>query len=192
MLIEVEFGKDAKQYIRDRFSHGNILAKTLFRLPIETGKVVGYLESNISQAKRHNFSEGGVAKRLNSIQKLSHLIFTYLSEDNLRIAIFEDALALKGDYLEDFPYAIRVFNGEHLYYIVNHEKIDFEGILSTIKKADSYIFICALVKTESMEVVGDNSDVDDDFFVRVSKNVDYVVVGAFDGESYLVCNLIDS
>jgi len=185
---------EANRYIRNCLEAGNSLAKHLLtQLDLENGRVVSFLPPGVNPSVAQQFRYGGVASAKESISCLVALIRTFLSTGEGRLCICENALARPNDpILSSSDTRILIFKNE-VYHFLSEGDVESRKIRQTIGEAESaYLFIGVMTsvpKESSFSHEARRITIPSDELLRVlAERAEKIVVGAYDGEGYLIWN----
>ncbi|HEX9930047.1 MAG TPA: hypothetical protein VGB02_16055 [Pyrinomonadaceae bacterium] len=210
MYKKIEFGVEAVNYIRECLSNGGTLSKFLLQNQnLNYGSVATYLPSTISNEFAKDFETGGKLppfmdspqfldasdKKLALVPKpnIDHLlvkeITDHLKERKENICLFEDAWANPKDhFLITSDVEFSTYNDE-VFYILNGENVSSKEILKTIRYARSWLFL-GFLTSKSKTIVSDESIkfLTIDELELLAEKTTKVIVGAYDGEGFLIWN----
>lgn len=177
----------AFEYIESCLDDGNALASSLKELPINSGNCFVFLDREFPEKRLCQFTQGGIASREESIHKLVDFLYQRISEKPSTIAIIEEHLLLEKDHKKLLPPVEVFFRDSRPYYFLRQELLNKKRIEQAIKRADSYMFICAVgVEPDNVDIRSRTGDISSRFIQHFSENVEYIVIGAYDSESFLV------
>lgn len=213
---EITLGPEAVHYIRDRLAEGKTLAKFLLdRADLNKGRVTTFLPSNADLSKINNFSRGGVlpapppethhhyttpdgTKTVmvpvpGTGTHLAAMIQEFLEQGDARICLFESAVAKPTDGFLSTPNAkdLRVLPfQEDVYYLLKQQD-DREKIDKTLRYAKSYLVLGVLVhlsKDKGLLLDEDSlrKELTLDELKVLAEETEKIIVGAYDGEGYLI------
>ena len=213
VCAELHLGPEAVSYIRDCLANGKTLARYLLQRPdLESGTVTTFLPSDVGKEAATQFKWGGKLRRdpatfvyhtepdgsrtrwepvPNTDPWLISILQEFLGAGGDRVAIFENEVALPGDPWLSLPrwdiLQTVIFGNEVYHVLSNRDAEDEERILTTIKGADSWLFIGAMTSlSEPPDLPLEGGTVDDEVLKTFAQRAEKIVVGAYDGESYLI------
>lgn len=207
---EIQLGGRANAYIREYLARGNTLAMHLLQQQdLGQGEVTTYLPSDISIEEAMRFTTGGKIQVLtrsahflegsdgsmwkvdpipNTDSYLADVIQAFLEETQDRVCIFEDATSKPNDpVLSPSDERILVLQ-EEVYYVLFGRSASEEVIRQTIRDANSiWHFVCAMISFQSSEMsFCERRQITSHELQVLAKGTEKLVVGAYDGEGYLV------
>jgi hypothetical protein len=133
------------------------------------------------------FDIGGLAKRNQTEPNLRNFVADHLHKPDAAIAVFEDHLARPGDPVFDkLSIPFFTYNDEVYYFLTKRHATD-ELITKAIRTAQSYLFVCALIKygTDDIFAIEDRQPMTHRNLEVLASNMTTIVVGAYDGEAYV-------
>ena len=193
---EIPLGSEAVKYIHSCLGSG----KTLSSLVLETcdldnGKVATYLPTDIDLATITQFDVGGklgetaVWKKLGSQTDvwLASQIRSFLSDENKRIIVFENALARPNDpWLARRQSQIFTFK-EEVYHFLLRKDAEKRKIRKAIRDATSHLFIGIMSSVLSDACLPQQRQVlTADELRGFAERTESIVVGAYDYEGYVI------
>jgi len=215
-LKQYDLDGRAIAYIRYALGEGFSLAHFLLnRQDLEQGHVITYLPENLSEEQLYNFHLGGklpvppdaVFRTLDSLGRairiepipstcLSHLVFVirdYLRKDRHAIAVFQDGLAEATDkwVTTNRDTHIIIADGR-VYHLLTTEDAEPEKIEHVVRTAETIypplIGVMAVVETELLErwLADRVVEVSREELSILAAQSDQMVIGAYDGEGYLL------
>jgi hypothetical protein len=186
---ETIFTEKAASFLMEYLNYGHELDRQLLRLlDIKSGGVAAYLPENTNQDYLYRFEYGGVASREESIACAVTVIAQFLDDATRGICILEDASFRPSDPVmarRDTPWV--ALNDEVYYYIIG-KYVDPLKIRRAIVEAESlHFFVCVLSSLpESMDFpVSDKTITAVDVEILAGR-AEKFIVGAYDGEGYLI------
>lgn len=209
---EIMFGSEAIKYIYECLKDGKTLSRYLLeKLDLKSGKVTTFLPADISDEEAKRFTEGKLKEpppqthryitaengaKLRMVPKLDmsfwliNVIQTFLNIEAKRCCIFEDANAQPNDpYLASIKTRFLIFN-EEVYHFLLWKDLDAERILKTIRHAESWLFIGAMTSIPEESVFSHEAQkitiASDELIRLLAERTEKIVVGAYDGEGYLI------
>lgn len=201
-------------YIRYALGEGFSLARLLLnRQDLEEGHVVTFLPENLSEEQLYDFRAGGkllvppnaVLQTFDSLGRaikiepipstLSHLallIHDYLIKECQAIAVFQDGMAEATDkwITQNQNYRIMIAEGR-VYHFLTTEDAEPSKIERVVSKAETIypplIGVMAVVEAELLGRWGENRvEVSREELSILAAQSDQIVIGAYDGEGYLI------
>ena len=210
---EINLGPEAVSYIRDCLANGKTLARYLLqRLDLESGAVTTFLPSDVSEEAATQFKWGGKLYRdpatfvyhtepdgsttrwepvPNTDPWLASILREFLGAGPERVCVFENESALPSHPWLSLPrWAILqtlIFENEVYHLLSNRDAENEERILTTIRIADSWLFIGAMTSlSQASDLPLEAGRLDDEALKMFAQRAERIVVGAYDGESYLI------
>ncbi len=211
---EITLGPEAVDYIRDLLAEGKTLGKFLLdRGDLNKGRVTTFLPSEADLSKVNNFSRGGVLPTpppethhhftapdgtktvmvpvLGTGKQLAAMIQEFLGGNDERICLFESAVAKPTDGFLSTPNAkdLRVLSfQENVYYLLKQQD-DREKIEKALRYAKSFRVLGVLVHLSKDKFLDEDSvrkELTLDELKVLAEETEKIVVGAYDGEGYLI------
>ena len=211
---EITLGPEAVDYIKDRLAEGKNLAKFLLdRGDLNQGRVTTFLPSNADLSKINNFSRGGVlpapppeTHRHNTTPdgtrtvmvpvpdtgtELAAMIQGFLKQGDARICLFESAVAKPTDGFFSTPNAkdLCVLTLDENVYFLLKENDDRDMIDKTLRYAKSFRVLGVLVHLSKDKFLDEDfvrKELTLDEMKALAEDTEKIVVGAYDGEGYLI------
>ena len=207
-IREYELGSEAIKFIEKCLSAGNILAQTLSKkFDFKKGQVTTALPLDIDPAEAKDFEDGILPEPPKSewrrvaepdgsqwimIPKpnmdfwLASTIRMYLSKENKRLCIFENALANSSDpWISSKKSKIFIFKHE-VYHFLLRSDVAGKKIEQTIRDATSHLFIGVLTSVPRETAFPKNrQEVNFEELKVFVERTEKIIVGAYDGEGYL-------
>lgn len=206
----IELGPEGLKYIRDRLAEGKSLSSYLLETcDLEGGKVTTYLPEGTSDQEAKEFSIGGklqipkapdkylvtsngskwrIERKANTDAYIVGMIRDFLGEEQ-SCCLFEDAKSRPTDpRIRPQDKRIRVLGDEVYYMLDEDDALDEEKIARTVRDAHSgWHFVCVLTslpQKKRLEEGGRNLTAE--YTKALAGKGVKIVVGAYDGEGYLV------
>ncbi len=198
-LIPLNFDQSL-QYVKEQLCDGHTLAQELLKnLNFYKGHFFTLIHSPADRTKIHQFRKGGIQatnplrtvlfneqpylgrKKGNSVQELAEYLKNIMNSD--QCCYFEDLLHRRQD-----PIAIK-FKSNILYYheepylFLQHSHFSIERAMEIIHYVDAQWYYMNIVTKEEP---GSTSDIPDEKFQSIVLGTDYVVIGAYDMEGFVV------
>lgn len=193
----------AVEYVEEQLLLGNTLARYILKeQDLKNGNVITFLPSGTNQNELMNFKEGILKEpserillknssvmvpKPNMDNELTQIIEDYLKNKKNSICIFEDALLRPKDpVVSKIDTDILIIN-EEIYHFVSGNNINREKIKKTVRRASSWLFIAILVSClHEISVLHKNGPIKQSDLLILAKRVDKIIIGAYDGEGYLI------
>jgi hypothetical protein len=186
LLTEFELGDEALRYIRSQLASGRALGRALSELPEARGRVTTFLPQNVGTEQLIDFDSGGVANGEEN-QRLTEFTSKYLGAQPARICVLEHAYARLGDpKLPDVP----LFTvGEDVFMFADQET-PVEVVLKIAREGHLYPSIGALATLPVDQALPlEGSEQTPTFLRQLAQAADYTLIGAYDGEAWLIWSL---
>lgn len=207
-LQKVPLGAKAIAYIRGRLETGLTLSTLLLSSQdLDRGEIFTFLPPGLSDKETEDFSHGGklpeplpsewrvrrgaVMKPIPSaIDELAAMIQVFLSDAGRHpVCLLENFPAKRGD-----PFLARlasktVFYDQEVYHVLGPSSSAKERIMQTIREAESlptFVGALAALRPELSLDVDAIETLSRRELSSVARSAETIVVGAYDGESYLV------
>jgi hypothetical protein len=205
----VELGAQGLAYIRNRLELGKTFARYLLDNDLSSARILTMLPRSVSPRAALNLETGILAAppseshipfvdktgrkgrlvpKPNMDPALIDLVRNYLSVGNRRVMIFEDALARPTDpWFLKSPGHFLSFDNEILHIVAEEDAMNEQAIGDTIKRSRSWLFIGAMTSfPERLRVADRVTKIDDSLLRALAKSSKGIVVGAYDGEGFVV------
>ena len=211
-LVEHELGREAREYIRWCFSHGNTLSKLLDeRLSSSAGTITTLLPPTVDSEDLLDFMGGEKLpprprsehiRRPGSVfvpiptskREWARRIHEHLAAGTNRIGVFEDRIAQPGDSSLHKVAPPLVFFEDEVYHVVESGS-DEEAIITRLDDAFSIpVFAGALTSASDEELPHPLSGaaIDRSHLELLASRATAILVGAYDGEGFLMWRAADS
>lgn len=212
---EITLGPEATEYIRKCLDDRNTLARYLLqKLDLGRGRVVTFLPSDVTAEAAKQFTTGGKLPMPPESQwryaegegskwtmvpipdtdsYLVAIIEAFLSAKEGRVCIFEDALSRPNDpILSRSAARLLTFHNE-VYHFLSGRAVKSSQIRQTIRQAKSIpLFIGALTSVPEKSSFSHKARkitiTSDERLRGLAARSEKIVVGAYDGEGYLIWN----
>ena len=212
---EITLGPEAIEYIRKCLSDGNTLARYLLqKLNLDRGRVVTFLSSDVTAEAAKQFTTGGKLPmppksqwryaegerskwRMVPIPDtdscLVAIIEAFLNAEEKRVCIFEDDLSRPNDPILSRSVARLLTFKDEVYHFLSGRDVESSKIRQTIRQAKSIpLFIGAMTSVpeeSSFSYKARRITITSDKLLRIlAERTEKIVVGAYDGEGYLIWN----
>lgn len=211
---EITLGGPAIDYIQESLKNGKSLARQLVERPdLQEGNVVTFLPKDARLDRILDFTSGGklpepklndssqyvapdglrwkvIPKRNTDVCLVRHIrIFLNLGVD--RICIFENPMALPTDpWVEKSTSPLLIFQNE-VYHFLTTQKATDQDIHETIKQASSIYppFLAVLtIVSDKHNFSKQKVSITSEEIRSLAAKTEEIIVGAYDGESYLIWN----
>ena len=196
----VALGSQATQYIRECLAQGKTLSKHILQLQdLEDGKVDTFVPDGVPTENVLNFREGihpfepptppkdGSAlwiPKLTMDDLLADEMYDYVRRSKDRLCVLEDELASPRDEYLKLVKTRFLSHGDEVYHLVCHGD-DRSRVEETISQASGWLFVGVLsVMPKTLRPKA--AALTDQDLAEVARASRSVLVGAYDGEGYLV------
>ena len=212
---EIILGEEAKNYVEKHLSYGQTLSKLVLEyIDLKLGNVITGLPSDANLDKINDFDSGGI---LPAIEKSKwrtivgedgvehimkpiprnfsyavNIIGAFLKGNKDRLCVFENVKAGPSDpILLKHSSAILTFKKE-VYHVLTNREISEEEVVRAIKESESLWtfvgFMTSLqgIKKESLS----SKELSSEAMKILAENVEKIIVGAYDGEGFLIWHSI--
>ncbi|MFA6915653.1 MAG: hypothetical protein WC222_04595 [Parachlamydiales bacterium] len=197
ITYKLDFDKVYNHFL-EHLPHGNFLSSEILQqINLKTGIFYTFLPQDLTDNQLYGFSYGGVLSELEEKKIPQYLNFfptpntdlqtalfigEFLSLNNNNAVIFEDVSARATDSNIGIEGTQTCIFNDDVYYIV---QASFS--IDLIKKCifncgEAWHFLCVLSKNVPKM---DSTLVEEDF-KRIYSNVQYIIIGAYDGEGYII------
>lgn len=187
MLHEFQFGPEGLAWVRQCLSAGSTLSKTLLDLSLEKGRVFTYLPNGLNAGRHMQFKFGGIFSSVGEKigQTWPKFISEYLAGPAERYCILEDISAPSDPGLDSSDEQFFVYETE-VYDFLSSQDTDVEKIRSILSCGRQYPSIGALTRLSGLSELQHRHSVKAEVLQLLASNTQYILVGAYDEESYLV------
>jgi hypothetical protein len=210
---QVKLGVEALEYIRQRLSNGNTLARHLLaKLDLEKGVITTFLPKKMRKETANDFSTGKfpetssknhlfytapdgrrvkIVPKPNTNQCLVSLIQVFLRQREEYLCVFENALAEVHDpCVTSFKSSLMFLENEVYHFLFHSDAKNDEKILKTIKEATSWLFIGAMTSIPKRQRITfkTHQKITSGQLKLLAEMAKKIMVGAYDGEGYLIWN----
>jgi len=210
ICAELHLGPEAVSYIRDCLANGKTLARYLLQRPdLESGTVTTFLPSDVSEEAATQFKWGGKLKRdpatfvyrtepdgsrtrwepvPNTDPWLISILQEFLRGGPERVCVFENSSAApEHPWLLSSGMQTLIFESEVYHFLSSRDLENEEKILTTIEGTKSWLFYGTMTSlSEPPDLPLEGGTVDDEVLKTFAQRAEKIVVGAYDGESYLI------
>ena len=190
MIKAVQLHKEAFVYIRNELSQGGYLSQRLLKKELSNGIVHTYVPIGFTPNDSTDFGESlnyltGESSLKEIRDAVASLISDYLDDDKGKYAIFEtwqekgDPSVLKHD-LQYF------FSHSRLYGYIRGSD-EHKPVIEHLREAGDFPTIIILVDfPECNTLFHQASEIAEQVYEMIVYNLDYLIIGAWDGEGYVV------
>lgn len=191
-MLEIQKTLKTIEYCTNQLSSGFSISRILSQnITLRLKNIYSIVPSSTKSMKLYDFNSGGIANKMISQQSLSELVYDYMMlngdliwiiENNTIFKIYEDELISK--FLKTIEYKNEFFQ------VLKPEKISFDSILTSIKFGGVYPFIGILsIITPNNKEKLMKGGMSEFLLNQIATNTQYVAIGAYDEESYLILEL---
>lgn len=202
----IQLDKRALKYVANELQYQNKMSGYLSsHLDLRKGNLTTFLPFKISDSQLYDFTTGGVLstiskstpilrdtaylceKKTNLASHLATIIHKQLSSYTDLYCIFDDVMMDPGDQdLTRFPKTHKVVENE-VYHLIDQSNASLELLLDTINAVSvSWHFLCVIVETPVKNFFANKCNLSDKEFLSLFHNIKFVVVGAYDGEGFII------
>lgn len=192
-------------YVRDQLSAGNVLSQELLHsLDFGSGQFFTLLPEDANLDKIYDFLDGCILPQNKTHEyidewgkkcsytwiptlknEMSNLLFKKMTSKDSYACIFEDVVRQLGDRHLEFFDQHGVSYLDEIYYIINKNNTSQELIFSAIGKANAlWHLLFILTEIDESNVIGKEITLDN--IKKFCKKIRLLVLGAYDGEGYLL------
>lgn len=206
-LRERELGNTALEFLLERLTNGSKLAQVVAQLlPSRRGVVTTLLPPEITLREAQSFRTGGklpqsppgtwtikdgmvIGPVPNTLRELAAKLHSDLMANRQVIGLFENLMARPGDPYIDRLRSRLIFHDAEIYHLLT-SGMEFADVLATLKEARSLPdftgFLAPVSPTVAAEFLAPSVQLREEDIHLFASAVQTVVVGAYDGESYLM------
>lgn len=178
------------KFFSEQINYGHELDIQIDRVfKLKRGKVFTYIPTDTTDDNiNDSLSGGGLLSREKSIYCLASEISEYLSIVENSICILEDSTCTPEDSfsVEIIDY-IYTYDNE-IYGLISEKNSKIDQVIKSIKEIEQpNYFLAVLVKSSEIckEILSRNKLYKDDF-ISIAEAAEKVILGAYDGEGYLI------
>jgi hypothetical protein len=209
VLIEFKLGPAALEYMRECLAHGKTLGQYLLkREDLANGGISTYLPVDLPAEAVQDFRTGGKLKRdpkgfrywregertfraepvPNTDPWLASVVQEYLRSEPDRVCVFENSSAAPGHpWLLSSGMGTVIFESEVYHFLCSRDLVNEEKILTTIGRTKSWLFygtMTALSGASNLPL--ETGTIAREALEMFAQRAEKIVVGAYDGEGYLI------
>lgn len=212
---EITLGNDAINYVMKHLSYGHAISKTVLnKLDIQNGQIIVGLPEYANWEKVNDLEHGGILPAVDrskwrtisgengktyTMELIPRFfpfivdnIKSFLMKSSTNLCILENANASPTDWaLKNIQSIIWTFQSE-VYHILGKGEQSQSEIEKTIKESESLWtwigFLTSFPGIDSYPIV--KKEISMDIIMILAGNVEKILVGAYDGEGFLVWNRI--
>lgn len=192
--------KISKQYLIEQLKDGNTLAQiVLENLCLDKGRFLALLHPSADKNLIYNFRSGGILpknplepvvfrgnfysgrKKVDSCQELALYLRNILNAENC--CYFDDQMHQREDLIAKKYKTETLYYNEELYLFLQKEKFSTEKSKEIIQYVDAQWYYMNVI---SQEKPGINQEVSIEKLQKIVFSTTHIVVGAYDGEGYLI------
>ena len=192
LLMEVtDFMCDSLKYAKD-FSGALLKFFKHQDSPIIYSYMPDFTKMNMVKNFRHSVLMYSSNEEISSYRstKTTHIpeiLENYLELRKSNLCIAVEVNLSKDDVIARPPLVRYFFEDESVYYSINHEENNSEQIERFLSAADgSWISLILLTSSEGIELPANGGEIDQSSLDLLAKNTEKVLIGAFDGEGYVI------
>ena len=208
---EFILGEEGVDYVKKNLSDGQSLSKSLLKsFNFESCEVRTTFPDYVTFTEAMQFESGGKLKiDKNKIKYqtdskgrawvvapspdlrplLVNKIKKFLSEDKNNVCIFEDeSTSPDFPYVKELTTRFLIYNDKEVYHMLLSED-DKKLIKETINISHSWLFVGLLTQFISENLIFKEKKITLKQLETLSHNAKHIIVGAYDGESDLICSL---
>ncbi len=181
-------GLAAKEHVLERMGLGKSLSKAVLkRISADMGEVYAFLPEDISDKSLYTFAYGFVTGNRAGLDDLVAKLDSYLSVDKNSVVVIENASFWKGAKFIQGLKSCLAFLGEEVYHFVSSQH---KGMTrGSINEACGWLDILIVTSLPSNRNLKDREDMDEETISVLAEGVEVIVVGAYDGDAYLIWEL---
>jgi hypothetical protein len=190
MFREIELGIKGVEHVRTQLGLGGSLAARISTAPLEQGVVGTRVPiTALKDGEIADLQSGGVMNREDSVTGLGKLISGFLRQSMppRRYAVFAEPFGKRGDSYLTTVRERKHFMGDEVFFSLLHEDADTSRVLDTIRRVGDYPFIGVLSSIPNDGIgLEHGEELDEDMLEALVSGMDHLVVGAFDGEGFVI------
>lgn len=193
----VSLGEDALRFVEDKLKEGLSLSQLVHhRLELRSGSLQAFLPldadiSSVQNRSAEDFRWGGVTKTGGSLEILTSFVSSYLNSLPDSICIFEYANARSTDLLLQCEKPGVLTFGLEVYYAATQHDGSSDVISAVINDTDSlWTHVGFLAVAPGHITNGHSAVLALEDLESIADGVEHIIVGAFDGEGYLIWSKI--
>lgn len=213
-----DLGPEAIEYVREHLTYGSTLGKYLLsEKNLDKSTVITFLPQDVDVDQVSQFKAGGKVNPLhpevhyfvtedgsrfrmelkgNSFSHLAAVLAQFLRGNANRLCVIEEPLMRPGD--PGFPDGgrsiVKTLNDEIYYLLSGFGNIDKRAIQDVVGKADrGFHFVCAMTSVPDGDMdLWRGRQITPKTLQKLARGTESIVVGAYDGEGYLIWSEIQS
>lgn len=203
---ERTLGTEAIEYIQERLSNGRSLARSLLNtLALASGSVLTCISPDVSDVDANTFLEGKVLRQPslderkpakggymepipNADDWLSRRIHEFLTGGPRRVCIMENQLSGRNDPWLATARSHVLKSEDDVFHFLSSSTNSLDEISDALNECGSVFppIIAALTTLDDSDFSPDEGAINQPQIAAFAKNASAIIVGAYDGESYLI------
>jgi len=132
------------------------------------------------------FDEPFQGEWVNSLDvEFSHFLFEKMKKKKFLSCLMEDLIQSPKDPHVDLYHQIGLHHRSHIFYLINHINLDYKTVRAAIKECSSaWHFVSVLFDQGNQIYI--NKKISKTNFIHICSDINSIIIGAYDGESYLI------
>jgi hypothetical protein len=199
MIRPFELGGEDTTYFVNEMWRGERLAHDVSSRQIS--RLYTLLPDNVEPNTIRDFGNGGklqapprvgnIQEVPNSDQELARIVFQTASVSPFAVVILEDEIARRSDFANKKPDGL-MFEGDDVYHVIDGEELrSIEGFLNRLSWAKSVATTRGFVAIFNEPITwSDGGEWAPGSLERITAHTQLAFLSAYDGESYLIAELI--
>jgi hypothetical protein len=205
-IVEIALGLEGLNYVRECLTIGKALSHAVLNtLDLASGVLATFLPSGVPQEEILRFWSGGKmdedavhVERDSQTMRFGRvhttdstffsLVYAHVKSDRVAFCVLEDQMGSPRDpWLADLP-APKLTDGQGMYYLLSSARTNREAMQRTFNRAMSIRPpLIAFLSRGTAPAVFDRSQVspDDPGFRELAASTEQILIGAYDGESFV-------
>lgn len=188
MLQKLYLNHVGMSYILDELSQGAELSQRLCWLELQKGAAFTYVPTELSLSSLSNFSESmeflSGRNVIHDFDEITvQLIAKYLSKNIDNVVMFETLWRANDPIISKRNYKMVIINSSVYYFISGNDEP--KPIIEYLQYAKNYPTVIVLSKRILDENYLPKSKNDTEALELFYESIDYIIVGAFDGEGFI-------
>lgn len=197
--VDIELGAEGIQYVKERLELGMTLSRFLLQIcDFNNGTAKTLLPPNVSKEAVKQFEYGGKLKQVTQYVPTTRFwlvseIQKFLTGGEKRLCVFEEALWKPSDpCVVPYRNKILTYMNEVYHYLSFNEAQQEEIISQVVRRADSDLFIGIFTSIpDDSSFASGGRELSLDELRLYAERAEQIVVGAYDGESYVIWHRIN-
>jgi hypothetical protein len=184
-----EIDRDVVAFIRTSLSRGAAVSRLLLELPLEEGHVFAFLPKHVGKDVARRFDLGGVFRQEESIEaerRVAEFVASYLNRSEHAYAIFENPVMRTTDPSTKRSDLCYFTFDDGVYFFLSPGQTELTKVIATMRGVHSWVLNGILAVPKGLGMINTRQHLDREALVNLAMNSEYLLVGAYDHEGYLI------